>query len=175
MSYPPPPLPPRYLWVPAPYAHRIRTTCRRVALLLIALCLVLVPLLALLGDRLPPVYPALGFLSWTLVGTSMVMVILAGGFLLAARRHVSAEHLDLRKVGELRSGILVAWTSSLLLTVFAFVGLSVGVSSAPPGPVARDISWPAVWALMLLLAMPFVLTSVALVTGRRLFGLPEHR
>ena len=175
MSYPPPPLPPRYLWVPAAYAHRVRTRCRRVALLLITGCLVLIPLLALLGGQLPPVYPALGFFSWALIGTSMFMVVLAGVFLFAAPRHVSVEHLDLQEVGALRSGIVVAWTSSLFLTVFAFVGLSLGVSAAPPGPVARDISWPGVWTLMVLMAMPFVLASVALVTGRRLLGLPEPR
>lgn len=171
MSYPPPPLPPRYLWIPAPRAHRIRTTCRRVALLLITACLGLIPLLALFGGQLPPVYPALGVFSWALVASSMVMVVLAGAFLFAARRHVSAEHLDLRKVGELRSGIVVAWTSSLFMTVFAFVGLSLGVSSAPLSRDAHVISWPAVWTFMLLLAMPLVLASIALVTGQRLLGL----
>ncbi|PSL52339.1 hypothetical protein B0I31_11311 [Saccharothrix carnea] len=174
MSYPPPPLPPRYLWIPAPHAHRIRTTCRRVALLLITACLVLVPLLALLGGQLPPVYPALGFFSWTLTGTSVVMVVLAGVFLLTARRHVSAEHLDLRKVGELRSGIVVAWALSLFMTMSAFSGLSLGVSMAPISE-PRDISWPGVWTLMLLLTMPLVLTSIALVTGRRLLGSPQLR
>jgi hypothetical protein len=175
VSYPPPPLPPRYLWIPAPHAHRIRTTCRRVALLLISACLALIPLLALFGGQLPPVYPALGFFSWALVGTSVVMVVLTGAYLLAARRHVSVEHLDLHEVGKLRSGIVLAWTSSLLLTVFAFGGLSLGVSSAPRTPDARAISWPAMWTLMLLMAMPFVLTSVALVAGRRLLAPPENR
>ncbi|MEU4448893.1 hypothetical protein AB0K14_31385 [Actinosynnema sp. NPDC050801] len=178
MSYPPPPVPPRYLWIPAPHAHRIRTTCRRVSLLLIIACLVLIPLLALFGGRLPPVYPALGVFSWSLVGGSVVMVVLAGVLLFAARRHVSAQHLDLQRVGELRSGIVVAWTSSLFMTMFAFVGLSLGMSSAPlgqDGPDVRTISWPAVWTLMLLLAMPLVLTSIALVTGRRLLGLPVGR
>ncbi|WP_367130637.1 hypothetical protein [Saccharothrix sp. HUAS TT1] len=170
MSYPPPPLPPRYLWVPAPHARRIRTTCRRVALLLIASCLALVPLLALLGGRLPPLHPALGVLGWTFAGSSVVMVVLAGVFLFAARRHVSIEHLDLRKVRELRSGIVVAWASSLFTTTFAFTGLSLGVSSAPLSPDARTTSWPTVWALVLLLATPFVLTSIALVTGRRLLA-----
>ncbi|GAB2973360.1 hypothetical protein [Saccharothrix stipae] len=179
MSYPPPPAPPRYLWLPAPHAHRIRTTCRRVALLLIAACVALIPLLALFGGRLPPVYPALGVFSWSLVGGSVVMVVLAGAFLLTARRHVSTEHLDLRKVGELRSGIVVAWTSSLFMTMFAFVGLALGMSlritSAPLGSDGHTTSWPAVWTLMLLLAMPLVLTTIALVTGRRLLGLPVGR
>jgi hypothetical protein len=175
VSYPPPPLPPQYLWIPAPHAHRIRTTCRRVALLLITACLVLIPLLALFGGQLPPVYPALGVFSWALVGSSMVMVVLAGAFLFAACRHVSAEHLDLQKVGDLRSGIVVAWTSSLFMTMFAFVGLSLGVSSAPLSSDPRSISWPGVWTLMLLLAMPLVLTSIALVTGRRLLCLPVGR
>ncbi|MEU4768861.1 hypothetical protein AB0H12_37010 [Actinosynnema sp. NPDC023794] len=175
MSYPPPPLPPRYLWIPAPHAHRIRTRCRRVALLLITACLVLIPLLALLGGQLPPAYPALGVFSWSLVGSSMVMVVLAGVFLLAARRHVSAEHLDLHKVGELRSGIVVAWTSSLFMTVFAFGGLALGLSSAPLSRDARALSWPGAWTLMLLLAMPFVLATVALITGRRLLGPPVRR
>jgi hypothetical protein len=146
-----------------------------VALLLLTTCPVLVPLLVLFGGHLPPVYPALGFLSWTLVGTSVVMVVLAGAFLLAARRHVSVEHLDLREVGKLRSGIVVAWTSSLFMTVFAFGGLSLGVSSAPLAADARTVSWPAVWTLMLLMATPFVLTSVALVMGRRLLAPPAHR
>ena len=75
MSYPPPPLPPRYLWVPAPHAHRIRATCRRVALLLITACLVLVPLLVLFGGRLPPVHPALGVFSCALVVGSVVMIL----------------------------------------------------------------------------------------------------
>lgn len=175
MNYPPPPLPPRYLWVPAPHAHRIRTTCGRVGLLLITACLVLIPLLALLGGRLPPVYPAIGVFSWALVGSSVLMMVLAGAFLFAARRHVSAEHLDLRKVGELRSGIVVAWASSLFMTVFAVAGLSLGVSSAPLGANARAVSWPGVWALMLLMAVPFVLTSIAVVTGRRLLALPRNR
>lgn len=179
MSYPPPPLPPRYLWIPAPHAHRIRTSCRRVAVLLITACLVLIPLLTLLGGHLPPVYPALGVFSWSLVGSSMVMVVLAGAFLLAARRHVSAEHLDLHKVRELRSGIVVAWTSSLFMTMFAFGGLSLGLSrrlsSGQPDPDARATSWPGVWALMLLLATPLVLATIALVTGRRLLGPPARR
>ncbi len=144
-------------------------------MLLLTACPVLVPLLALLGGHLPPVYPALGFFSWALIGTSMVMVVLTGAFLLAARRHVSTEHLDLHEVGKLRSGIVVAWTFTLFMTIFAFCGLSLGVSSAPLGPDARSISWPAVWTLMLLMAMPFVLTSVALVTGRRLLVLPTDR
>ncbi|XVS66286.1 hypothetical protein ACQPYE_09580 [Actinosynnema sp. CA-299493] len=175
MSYPPPPLPPRYLWVPAPHAHRIRATCRRVALLLITACLVLVPLLVLFGGRLPPVHPALGVFSCALVVGSVVMVVLAGVFLFTARRHVSTEHLDLWKVGELRSGIVVAWTTSLFMTMFAFVGLSLGVSSAPLDPDARDLSWPAVWALMLLLTVPLALTTVAVLTGRRLFAPPVTR
>ncbi|MER5267173.1 hypothetical protein ABTZ99_34285 [Actinosynnema sp. NPDC002837] len=175
MSYPPPPLPPRYLWIPAPHAHRIRTSCRRVAVLLITACLVLIPLLALLGGHLPPVYPALGVFSWSLIGSSMVMVVLAGAFLLAARRHVSAEHLDLHKVRELRSGIVVAWTSSLFMTMFAFGGLSLGRSLAPLNRDARATSWPGVWALMLLLATPLVLATIALVTGRRLLGPPARR
>ncbi|MFD0204673.1 MULTISPECIES: hypothetical protein [Saccharothrix] len=174
MGYPPPPLPPRYLWIPAPHAHRIRTTCRRVALLLISACLVLVPLLALLGGQLPPVYPALGVFSWTLVGTSVVMAVLAGVFLLTVRHHVSAEHLDLQKVGELRSGIVVAWALSLFMTMSAFSGLSLGVSMAPLSSEPLDISWPGVWTLMLALTMPLVLTSIALVTGRRLLGSPRR-
>ncbi|MFJ6676394.1 hypothetical protein ACIQMJ_35280 [Actinosynnema sp. NPDC091369] len=145
------------------------------ALLLLTTCPVLVPLLVLFGGHLPPVYPALGVLSWTLVGTSVAMVVLAGGFLLAARRHVSAEHLDLHEVGKLRSGIVAAWASSLFTTMFAFGGLSLGVSSAPLSPAPRTLSWPGVWALMLLMATPFVLTSIALVTGRRLLALPQHR
>jgi hypothetical protein len=136
---------------------------------------VLIPLLALLRGQLPPVYPALGVFSWSLVASSMVMVVLAGAFLFAARRHVSAEHLDLHKVGELRSGIVVAWTSSLFMTMFAFGGLSLGLSLAPLNRDARSISWPGVWTLMLLLAMPFVLATVALITGRRLLGPPVRR
>ncbi|MCE6999822.1 hypothetical protein LZG04_34160 [Saccharothrix sp. S26] len=174
MSYPPPPLPPRYVWVPAPHAHRIRTSCGRVAVLLLTACPVLVPLLVLFGGHLPPVYPALGFFSWALTGTSVVMAVLTGAFLLAARRHVSAEHLDLHEVGKLRSGIVVAWAASLLLTVLAFSGLSLGASLAPLGSNARTISWPGVWTLMLLMATPFVLTSIALVTGRRLLALPDR-
>ncbi|MEV8440256.1 hypothetical protein AB0425_22990 [Actinosynnema sp. NPDC051121] len=132
----------------------------------------LIPLLALLGGQLPPVYPALGVFSWALVGSSMIMAVLAGAFLFTARRHVSAEHLDLLKLGELRSGIVVAWTSSLFMTMFAFAGLSLGLSSAPLNRDARSISWPSVWTLMLLLAMPLVLTTIALITGTRLLGLP---
>ncbi|ROP37502.1 hypothetical protein [Saccharothrix texasensis] len=179
MSYPPPPLPPRYLWVPAPRAHRIRATCRRVAVLLITACLALIPLLAVFGGRLPRVHPALGVFSWALVGSSMLMVVLTGVFLFAARRHVSTEHLDLQEVGELRSGIVVAWTSSLFMTTFAFVGLSLGLSrglsSAPLDRDGRDLSWPAVWVLVLLLATPLALTTIALVTGRRLFRPPTTR
>ncbi|KOX23157.1 hypothetical protein ADK67_21055 [Saccharothrix sp. NRRL B-16348] len=143
--------------------------------MLLTACFVLVPLLVLFGGELPPLYPALGVFGWILVGTSVVMAALAAGYLLAARRHVSVEHVELRKVGELRSGIVVAWTSSLLMTMFAYLSLGVGVSLAPLGTEPRSLSWPAVATFMLLSAMPLALTTVALVVSRRLFPPPAGR
>jgi hypothetical protein len=164
------------LWIPAPRADHIRATCRRIGFTLHAACAVLVPLLVLLGGRLPPVYPSLRFLSWALTATGVIMVLLAGTYLLLlARRHVAGEHLDFQEIGKLRSGIAAAWAWSLFTTIFACTGLALGISSAPLSSDARTHSWAAVWGFALLLTTPAVLTGVALAVSRRLFPPPSKR
>ncbi|MDU0293868.1 hypothetical protein [Saccharothrix longispora] len=170
-TYPLPPPPQRHVWMPAARAHEVRRACGRLGTALLIAGVLLAPMVVLLGDLLPPLYPALGFLSWTFTATGMVQVFIAATVLRGARRHVTGEYLDLPGALTTRRSLGVIWGLGLLFAVFSGVGLVVGLSSATGGPAGEAVRYPAVaWVVLSLMAMPGVLTGVAFFAARRLFA-----
>lgn len=172
-TYPLPPPPQRHVWIPAARAHEVRRACGRLGAALITAGILLAPTIVLVGDRLPPLYPALGFLSWTFATIGVVQVFIAAIVLRSARRHVTGDHLDVPEALTTRRSLGVIWGLGLFCTVFSGVGLVLGLSTATGGPAGEAIRYPAAaWAVLFLMVAPGVLTGVAFFVGRRLLAPP---
>ncbi|QQQ78030.1 hypothetical protein IOD16_05995 [Saccharothrix sp. 6-C] len=169
-TYPLPPPPHRHVRIAEARAHEVRRACGRLGTALITAGVLMAPTIVLLGDRLPPLYPALGFLSWTFATIGVVQVFIAAIVLRTARRHVTGDHLDVPESLTTLRSLGVIWGFGLFCTVFSGVGLVLGLSTATGGPAVR---YPAVaWVVLSLMVTPGVLTGVAFFAGRRLFTPP---
>lgn len=168
-TYPLPPPPRRHVRIPEARAHEVRSACGRLGTALITAAILLAPTIVLLGDRLPPLYPALGFVSWTFAAIGVVQVFIAAIVLRTARRHVTGDHLDVPEALTTRRSLGVIWGLGLFCTVFSGVGLVLALSTA----TSEAVHYPAAaWAVLSLMLTPGVLTGVAFFAGRRLFTPP---
>ncbi|WP_148088799.1 hypothetical protein [Saccharothrix texasensis] len=172
-TYPLPPSPQRYVWITAARTHEVRRACGRLGTALLTAGVLLVPTIVLLGDRLPPLYPALGFLSWTFATIGLVQVFVAATVLRGARRHVRDEHLDLHGALTTRRSLGVIWGFGLFSTVFSGVGLALALSMPAGGPAGEAVRYPAAaWVVLSLMVTPGALTGIAFFAARRLFPSP---
>ncbi|XVS66293.1 hypothetical protein ACQPYE_09615 [Actinosynnema sp. CA-299493] len=170
-TYPLPPPPQRHAWITAARAHEVRRSCGRLGATLITAGALLAPTIVLLGDRLPPLYPALGFLSWTFATIGLVQVFVAATVLRGARRHVQVEHLDLHGALTTRRSLGVIWGLGLFSAVFSGAGLALALSTSAGGPADR---YPAAaWVVLALMITPGMLTGIAFYAARRLFAAPS--
>ncbi|MEU4448880.1 hypothetical protein AB0K14_31315 [Actinosynnema sp. NPDC050801] len=170
-AYPPPP-PQRQVWISAARAHEVRVACGRLGTVLLTAGVLPAPAIVLIGGRLPPIYPALGSLSWTFAAFGVVQVFVAATVLRGGRRYVTGEHLDVDGALTTRKSLGVVWGLGLGSAVISGAGLSLGLSLSG-GPAEQVVHHPVlVGAVLSLMATPALLTGVAYFVGRRLFTPP---
>jgi hypothetical protein len=171
-TYPPQPPPQRHVWISAQRAHEIRVACGRLGTVLLITGVLLAPPIVLIGGWLPPIYPALGVLSWTFAAIDVVQVFVAATVLRRGRRYVTGEHLDVDGALTTRRSLGVVWGLGLGSAALSGIGLSLGLSMTG-GPADQVVYHPIlVGAVLSLVATPALLTGVAYFAGRRLFRTP---
>lgn len=155
---------PAWLWLSAPRAQELRTSCTRLGVALIAAAVALALLLVAVGISLSTPGNALDATAWIFGPVSVLPLVLAGAVLVNARVHVRGEHLDLAGARKARRGLAV-----LCVCVLLSSGVAAGARLSAISLASDGRSWsvsPANWIYLLLLLVVVLLGGVAFVAGR---------